>query len=73
MATENPTPRWRPVADRPPLEKLRAARDILRAWADREIICDTCVPAENRQPGCLSCDTLAFFEALDEALMEGEE
>lgn len=72
MASENPTPRRCPMADRPQLEKLRAARDTLRAWADAEIICDTCVPAENRQPGCLSCDTLAFFEALDEALDEDE-
>lgn len=54
--------------DRNALAALIEARDVLRAWADVEIISNTCIPEENRHPGCLSCDTLHFFEALDDAI-----
>lgn len=41
-----------------------AALEVAFEWARVHIISDTCVPRENRCSGCLSCDTLAFFEAV---------
>lgn len=52
------------------LEELVNARNVLKAWADEVIIADICIPKEDRAPGCLSCDTLRFFECLDSEIEE---
>lgn len=59
--------------NRSDLEKLIEARDVLRTWADKMIVVDTCIPAESREPGCLSCDTLHFFDVLNDVIAEASE
>jgi hypothetical protein len=46
-----------------------AAR-MLYAWAKRAIIVDEC--RDHRVPGCLSCDTIAFFECVADELKSDE-
>ena len=48
--------------------QVAEALRIVRAWADKEIICDTCLPKHFREPGCLSCDALHFLEVAQEIL-----
>lgn len=52
------------------LKRLTEARDVLREWADRQVIVDECIPTENRVRGCFPCDMLFFFEIFDEDIAE---
>lgn len=50
--------------------QLSQALRLVRAWADLEIISDTCLPKHHREPGCLSCDALHFLETAQELMDE---
>lgn len=50
----------------PKPQSLEDAARILYEWAKREIIVEEC--REHRCPGCISCDTITFFECLAEEL-----
>lgn len=49
---------------------LEEAARTLYAWAKREIIVEEC--REHRVPGCLSCDTISFFDAVADELQMDE-
>lgn len=49
---------------------LEDAARVLYAWARRAIICAEC--REETSPGCLSCDTIHFFDAVADEVQNDE-
>ena len=45
---------------------LAEALAVVKAWAMEHFVSDGCKPIGDRAPGCLSCDTLHFIEAMEE-------
>lgn len=59
------------ISATPAAPALVEAFAVVKAWAMREIVSDGCIDPAMREPGCLSCDTLHFLEAMQAELDDG--